>query len=278
MKVIDPPETISAPMGNDQSCLGRRRPPRPPEWISHDRGVTEEDVQQLEAFTGAARDACRRVLTDCGGDLNSAAGRLLLSGGLELMSMELPQDAQSGDNVHVLTPRGLCSVCVPTGYRGGDTLTFQLPRGPLPIAVAHEVETSFSNAADPHESPVDPELPPRYVRDGVLGPRNATNSLSEDNGAPPHEGSGSEGDDTEGDGAERVSASHAERVRQGSIPVAVPLPASPHVRTAMIHSAVHVDPRYMRYRDHPYYYDPVLPMAGGFLLGSMLFPWPFLFY
>ena len=98
-------------------------------------GVTEDEVQTLAAFTAAPDDVCRRVLLDCHGDMHAAAGRLLLSGGREIMCCTVPAEAVAGDCMFVQSPRGLLEVTVPEGYSGGERLTFELPRSPT----RHEV-------------------------------------------------------------------------------------------------------------------------------------------
>ena len=266
-------------MGNSESgCFGRRRsPPRanysPPYDYRNYPGApppTDAQVSQLEAFTAAPKDVCRRVLIDCGGDTQAAAARLLLSGGREIMCCTLPEGAVEGDSICVTTPRGPCTIVIPPGYSGGMTLTFHLPRGQLPVAEAREVGASLPLAADGGGEVVDG----RVISDdeaAAAGDRyvNADGRLVSSRVRPPAE---------DGEGASsssRAAASAPEGPPVIAQAVAVPVP--PRADPARV---VYVDPHYVRpmygyrygYRS-PYYYDPFLPMAGGLMLGSML-AWP----
>ena len=130
--------------------------------------ISEDAVNKLEAFTGARRDACKRVLRDCDGNLNQAASRLLMAGGREIMSCPIPAGTNPGDTIFVHTPRGLVEIKVPEGFEG-ETLTFHLPsEQPAAVVTAREyvadapvaVEATVQDAAPVTvEAPVDATAP-----------------------------------------------------------------------------------------------------------------------
>lgn len=124
----------------------------------------QEMVIMLMQFTGVTDEGvARRVLQDHRWDANAAAQFLLASNGQEIMEVTIPQRVSQERKILVCTPRGECTVDVPSGLHSGDVMTFKLPLpDALPeVAVARPVGLSADcveqQVRDPYSLPCIPE-------------------------------------------------------------------------------------------------------------------------